>query len=55
MNSQSSEMFTDLETHKTIWKEKKKIDHYLGEGQEKISNDDEFENEESPLKMNPDE
>jgi hypothetical protein len=48
-------MFTDLETHKTIWKEKKKINHYLGDGNVKDSNDKEFENDESPLNMNSDE
>lgn len=55
MHSQGSEMFTDTETHKTIWKEKKKIGHYLGDDKDKDTNDEDFENEESPLNMNSDE
>ncbi len=48
-------MFTDTETHKTIWKEKKKIDHYIHDVEEKDSSEDESKNEESPLEMNSDE
>jgi len=48
-------MFTETETHKTIWKEKKKIEHYIHDVKNKDSTEEELENEESPLKMNSDE